>query len=200
MPEGTTHAQFQTMLQNLLVERFHMQVHHETRNYPGYELVVAPGGSKLKPAADPDTEGGPIAGGVDRDHFPILPPGHARSVVMDASGGNYIKLQSCTLGELIQPYLSSFLRMTTGAEINHVVDKTGLTGKYDYSLKFDGRSDAVIVSRGATTSAAGNGDPSGLPDLFKAMEQQLGLKLVKVKAIPLDTIVIERMEKLPTEN
>ena len=201
MPAGTTRAQFQTMMQNLLVERFHMQVHHETRNYPAYELVVAPGGPKLKPAADPDTEGGWISGGMDRDHFPILPPGHAKSLVMDASsGGNYIKWQGCTIGELIQPYLRTFLRMTTGAEINHLVDKTGLTGKYDYSLKFDGRPEAVMVGRGVAAPTAGNGDPSGLPDLFKAVEQQLGLRLVKVKAIPLDTIVIDRMEKTPTEN
>jgi uncharacterized protein (TIGR03435 family) len=36
------------MLQNLLIERFQITLHHETRNFPGYELVVAPGGPKLK--------------------------------------------------------------------------------------------------------------------------------------------------------
>jgi uncharacterized protein (TIGR03435 family) len=39
MPPNTTKAQFQLMLQNLLAERFHLKVHHETRNFPGYELV-----------------------------------------------------------------------------------------------------------------------------------------------------------------
>ncbi len=56
MPPDTTKAQFQLMLQNLLAERFHLALHHETRNFPGYDLVVAPGGLKLKPWA-PDPNG-----------------------------------------------------------------------------------------------------------------------------------------------
>lgn len=43
-------------------------------------------------------------------------------------------------------------------------------------------------------------DPSGLPNIFKAVEQQLGLKLVKMKDIPLDTIVIDRVERIPAGN
>src|SRR5580704_2599990 len=48
MPPDTTMERFQLMLQNLLMERFQMTVHHETRNFPGYELTVASGGPKLK--------------------------------------------------------------------------------------------------------------------------------------------------------
>src|SRR5215813_10271544 len=48
MPATTTKAQLQVMLQNLLRERFHLQIHREKRNFPGYELVVADGGPKLK--------------------------------------------------------------------------------------------------------------------------------------------------------
>jgi uncharacterized protein (TIGR03435 family) len=59
MPRDTTKAQFQEMLRNLLVERFHLVVHHETRTFPGYELVVDKGGLKLKeapgqPVTDPN--------------------------------------------------------------------------------------------------------------------------------------------------
>ena len=42
------------MLQKLLTDRFHLTVHHETRDFPGYELVVAEGGTKLKEAAPED--------------------------------------------------------------------------------------------------------------------------------------------------
>jgi uncharacterized protein (TIGR03435 family) len=48
MPSDTTQKQFEKMLQNLLVERFHLVFHHETRNFAGYELVVDKGGPKFK--------------------------------------------------------------------------------------------------------------------------------------------------------
>jgi uncharacterized protein (TIGR03435 family) len=54
MPAGTKPETFRLMFQNLLIERFKIQLHHETRVFPGYELVVAKGGPKLKPAVDPD--------------------------------------------------------------------------------------------------------------------------------------------------
>jgi len=44
------------------------------------------------------------------------------------------------------------------------------------------------------------GPGSGLPNIFKALEQQLGLKLVKAKDIPLDTIVVDQAERIPAGN
>ena len=138
MPPETTKPQFQLMLQNLLVERFQIQLHHEIRNFPGYELVVAPGGPKLREPANPDAPepGHGPTGGIDDDGFPLLPTGHGGGVVMRSTGGVYAKFQNCTIAELIDPYLRDFIRLSTGAETNHIVDKTGLSGKYDYSLKF----------------------------------------------------------------
>jgi uncharacterized protein (TIGR03435 family) len=51
MPRDTTDQQVKLMMQNLLVDRFHLAFHHETRNFPGYELVVADGGPLMKEAA-----------------------------------------------------------------------------------------------------------------------------------------------------
>ena len=51
LPPKTTMEQFRLMLQNLLAERFHLRLHHETKTRPGYELVVASGGPKLKESA-----------------------------------------------------------------------------------------------------------------------------------------------------
>lgn len=62
MSPDTTIEQFQVMLQNLLLERFQMKVHHETRNFPGYELTVAPGGPKLKETAQGAATGDPRPG------------------------------------------------------------------------------------------------------------------------------------------
>ena len=123
-----------------------------------------------------------------------------------SSTGVYAKFQNCTLAELIDPYLQSFIRQATGTNINHIIDKTGLAGKYDYTLKFDSHAvdSGVLVAPGVRAgqipSVDSPGDPSGLPDLFKAMEKQLGLKLVKSKGFLLDTIVIDHMEKTPIGN
>lgn len=48
LPAGATSEQFRLMLQNLLVERFHLSFHHETRMLSSSSLVVAKGGPKLK--------------------------------------------------------------------------------------------------------------------------------------------------------
>lgn len=205
MPPETTKQQFQSMLQNLLMERFQIKLHHETRTYPGYELVVAPGGPKLSEPANPDApepDRGPT-GKTGGDGFLLLPTGHGKGVRMSSSGV-YAKFQDCTIAELIDPYLRSFIQQSTGAETNHIVDNTGLTGKYDYTLKFDthGLDSSVVVGAGvrAASSADSASDPSGLPDLFHALEKQLGLRLVKSKGFPLDTLVIDHIEKIPAEN
>ncbi len=205
MPPGTTRQQFHEMLQNLLVERFRIRLHHETRTYPGYELVVAPGGPKLKEPANPDAPD-PDSGATGKsgdDGFLLLPPGHGKGVRMSANG-IYAKYQNCTIAELIEPYLRSFLQQSTGAQTNHIADKTGLTGKYDYALKFDARGadSAVVVAPGmqAPSPSGSPSDPSGLPNLFTALQKQVGLKLVKSKGFPLDTIVIDHIEKAPAAN
>src|SRR5579863_4018667 len=78
MPAGTTKAEFRLMMRNLLVERFNLAVHHEARNFPGYELLVAANGPKLKESASD-----PGAAAADTPETPkrradgsvILPPG-----------------------------------------------------------------------------------------------------------------------------
>lgn len=81
-----------------------------------------------------------------------------------------------------------------------VVDKTGLTGKYDFSFDFAqtiGIMGAPLIgprNPGATDTA---NDP-GL-ELPQALEQQLGLRLVKGKG-KLDVIVVEKIDRMPPEN
>jgi uncharacterized protein (TIGR03435 family) len=80
MPPDTTKEQFRQMLQNLLAERFHMVFHRETRNFPGYALVVDKGGPKFRevdstvPAnAPPDTRLIAMMGS-GTDDFPTFLP------------------------------------------------------------------------------------------------------------------------------
>ena len=77
-----------------------------------------------------------------------------------------------------------------------IVDKTGLTGKYDFHLEYAGGGGiGTALSPPASADAS---TPSG-PSLMEAMEKQLGLKLTKGTA-PFDVLVIDHAEKTPTEN
>ena len=77
-----------------------------------------------------------------------------------------------------------------------VIDKTGLTGKYDFTLQWTPASHPDPMFHG-TESAEPSPNSSG-PSLFTALQEQLGLKLESTKG-PVDAIVIDHVE-LPTEN
>jgi uncharacterized protein (TIGR03435 family) len=82
-----------------------------------------------------------------------------------------------------------------------VVDKTGLTGTYDFDLDYvrdQGR--AISQFKGLPPAPAAAADDSGgAPALSTALQEQLGLKLEKAKG-PLDVIVVDRANKTPTDN
>ena len=93
-----------------------------------------------------------------------------------------------------------------------VVDKTGLTGKYTFLLEFYNATMANLnlpglFGRGGATSAAGNSEVpaanepgGGFPNIFIAVQKQLGLRLDKTADVPLDVIVVDSVDKVPTEN
>jgi uncharacterized protein (TIGR03435 family) len=163
VPRGATKEQFRAMLQNLLMERFGLKVHMERKQFPAYELVVAKTGLKLKEA---------VAG--DR------PGMTSRS---SASGG-YL-LVSLKSQEEPLSILAGMLHAPNEAPI---VDKTGLPGKYTFSLEY------IQDLPGAAPDA-----PPIAPDLSTALQEQLGLQLVS-KKLPFDVVVVEAFKKLPTEN
>jgi uncharacterized protein (TIGR03435 family) len=172
IPPGTTKKQFQVMLQNLLAERFKMRVHHETKEFPVYELVVGKGGPKLTESV----EGAPP---VNKDGFPPLPEGRPGIVVrQDVTG------RARMIGH--EEPISRLADMLGNPTDRVVLDKTGLTGKYDFTLAYNWKE-----------LASADDDPS--PNVFIAVQQQLGLKLVDKKA-PFDVIVVDHAEKVPTEN
>ncbi len=216
MPPDTTIEQFRVMLQNLLAERFQMKLHHETRDFPGYDLIVANGGSKLKVTTqDRDLAEPELAMRVGN---PLqLPAGPGQSL-RKGQGTYQAQFQARSVPEFAQ-YLGDMLHDATGenaaAPHPRIVDKTGLSAKYDFTLAFDcrgctglaGMSPAVRaampgVPEGpeAPPSGSANDPGSGLPDIFTALEKQLGLKLVKLKNVPIDVLVIDHVEKLPTGN
>ena len=185
-PPGTTKEQFKQMLQNLLSERFHLVVHRETKEEQGFNMVVAKNGPKLKNASDTDVEavGKPPVGlafeaAMDAKGYPQLArPGMIYPSV-PGSDGHAIHLiaRAQKLGDLAR---------ILGGQMGHpVVDKTGLTGLYDFTLEF-----AVGTLDVANTYAR------EIPD---ALEQQLGLKLEPAK-MSVEILVVDSADKVPTEN
>ena len=77
-----------------------------------------------------------------------------------------------------------------------VVDQTGLTGRYDFQLRFT--PDAIQLANFGGLGRANAADPNPPPDIFTAFEQQLGLKLQATKAV-VDVMVIDRVER-PSPN
>ncbi len=218
MPPGTTKEQFQVMLQNLLAERFQMKLHHETRDFPGYELVVAAGGPKLKETTqDSGIAEADIAMRVGN---PFQIPAGPGQRLRKGQGTYSAQFQARTVAEFVK-YLGDMLHDAAGEDAGapraRIVDKTGLSARYDFNVAFDCRGCTGIAGLSAAVRAtlpmpggrdAGEGpaagaasEPgSGLPDIFTALDKQLGLKLVKVKAVPVDVLIVDHVEKAPTGN
>jgi len=159
------------MMQAMLADRFKLKVHHETKELSMYDLVIARGGSKLKDADPNDSYANGIKG-VD---------GKARPGMMRIGMGE-MTAQGVPVSNLAN-YLAQLLH-------KQVVDKTGLTGKYDISMKWQ-PDDMPAESREATGA-------DSAPSIFTALQEQLGLKLEAVKG-PVDTIVVDHVE-MPSEN
>jgi uncharacterized protein (TIGR03435 family) len=154
-----TEERARPILQTLLEQRFKLKVHREAKEVPAFDLVIAKGGAKFKENTDPN----------------VQHPGMAMYV--DASGAHY-KSTKAPVARLI-PQLSINL------DRRPVVDKTGLTGTYDFTL--DWAQD--------NSPAAADGS---VPMLFAALQKQLGLKLEPSRTM-LDMLVIDSAQK-PTED
>jgi uncharacterized protein (TIGR03435 family) len=209
MPADTTKAQFQLMMRNLLVERFHLELHRERRNFPGYELAVAEEGPKLKesrPNPDvvvPHTSQMPKR---SADGTLALPPGPQMFTSL-GRGMVIVQAQEKPISDLVKG-MGRLIAQSLGEDPNdfasrkpRVLDKTGLNLKYDFTLRFacDGCQSGA-ANGGLAAPPNPTDSPGGLPNIFVALQRQLGLKLVKVKDIPLDVIVVDHVDKTPTPN
>ena len=168
-----TFEQRRTMFQSILADRFKLVVHHETRELPVYVLTVAKAGPKFKESAPDDP-----ASTTPRRRGMMINNGTLTA--NDAQLSMLVTVLSRSLGRTI-------------------IDKTGLSGNYDFNLDWnpdEGGSAPPRPQDGAAASAASA--PDSRPSIFTAVQEQLGLKLESTKA-PVDVIVIDHIEK-PTEN
>jgi uncharacterized protein (TIGR03435 family) len=196
IPEGATKEQVNRMLQNLLADRFKLTLHHVTKEFRLYELVVGKNGPKMKASVeDPSVtantangRGSPIP--IGKDGFPAMPPGRRGMIQMQMPGRRRIAGSVQSMKDL-----ADWLGNQVGAP---VVDKTALSGTYDFTLDF-----ALGPGRGVDALVAPWASPTDntvdVPNFFSALQEQLGLKLEQ-KVGPLDVLVVDQAEKVPTDN
>ena len=188
-----TSDQRRAMLLPLLVERFNLKYHHEMRELPSYALVVAKGGPKMKLSAIQDPPPGSRPPGDTAAAKPgdSPAPGAPPRRMMGMTGRGHVESQGSNT-EMLARILSSQLGRT-------VVDKTGLTANYDYTLQWT-PDDAPPPKPGAEAGPQRNdsGNEDSGPSLFTAVQEQLGLKLEAEKGT-VDVIVIDHIDT-PSEN
>jgi uncharacterized protein (TIGR03435 family) len=195
VPAGATKAQVNVMWQNLLKERFGMVLHHESKDFQVDELTIAKGGSKLKETSDPNIEPFTPAAGPpkpDKNGFPQLNGSGAIISIFPGANGATATMRARGL-----PSSEIAIRLANSLR-RPVIDKTGLTGKYDFVLEFTPDLSGIPLPAGFTTNDGNNATDPGT-NIASAVEKQLGLKLTSTKG-KLDVIMVDRAEKVPTEN
>lgn len=216
IPEGVSKDKVPEMLQAMLADRFGLKFHRESQEHPIYALVVAKGGSKLKesppdeaPPADDKasgmtigTEKGPVHVTSDSKGM-VVRGGETGTTRMTMVDGKMHMEASRMSMDALADALSRFVERP-------VVDMTELKGNYQVALELSmedlrnvARAQGVMIpgpgpgGDGAKSPADAASEPSG-GSIFQAVEK-LGLKLDARKA-PLDTLIIDQIEKTPTAN
>lgn len=182
--EGSpTKDQMRLMVQSLLAERFKLAAHFETRIFSAFALTLAKPG-KTGPKLRPHSEGVPCEGTPDDRVFPPV----CDVVMVNVDANNIAKGGSRnTTMALLAGLLPGMGRLD-----HPVVDRTGLTGRFDFTIEF-----APEFSR--PSSPAGDPEPElPGPRFIDALREQLGLKLESTRA-PLLLLVIDHVER-PTGN
>jgi len=162
LPHDQREVELRQMLRTLLADRFKLRLHHESKELPIYQLVVAKGGPKLLPAVTKPTSNDEDKTAKPREWIRFAGKG-----VLEANGAD-------------PPMLVTVLSMQPEVGGRLVVDKTGLRGKYDFTLKW-------------TSDMTPGGEVDAGPSLFTAIQEELGLKLESAKA-PIDMLVIDSVE------
>jgi uncharacterized protein (TIGR03435 family) len=222
LPEGASREDVPAMLQALLVERFKLAAHLETKEHPVIGLVIGKGGSKLQEttvAPVPIDENAPLKPGetkMDSIDGPIrlMRNGDGSTTYNLGARGTFTLKVDGDTGTMHMTAsgmtLKGFVMMLNtlgGGNGRQVVDMTGLKGNYELAVEFS-LSDLVSSLReqgiDIPTGPRGGGgsgeaaDPAGDTTVSDAL-QKLGLKMENTKAM-VEQLVVDHAEKLPTEN
>jgi len=172
--------QVMKMLQALLADRFQLRIHRETKQMPIYALLVAKNGPKL-----------PASRAVCFDPTAVIPPPPTlpgQSPARPCGGFNNSSNQMSGASVGMSRFAANLSRFTGRT----VVDKTGLKGTYDISLRWTPTEGQAWLPTGPLPP------DDSQPSIFTAVQEQLGLKLEPQRG-PVEVLVIDRAEK-PSEN
>jgi len=187
MAPETTSSQFREMLKNLLADRFKLKVHRAVKGAPIWAILLAKSGPRMKLSAQqevdaplppgafaaPRTRSAPQLGADGFPLHPNIPASGAGMFTTIGTLGIRLTARQQTMTDLAE-VLSKFSRRL-------VLDQTGLTGKYDFTLTFTMRPDV-----------------DSLPNIFSAV-RLLGLTL-QSQTGRADLLVVDHLEKNPTGN
>jgi len=151
LPANTNGRQGGAMLQALLVDRFQLKFHRETRQMPIYALIVGKSGPKMTPARDAD------------------------GTMIRGTGAGQMEFQKTSMQSLAQNLAGNMDRL--------VLDRTGLTGEFNFKLEWN------------PDLTAANAD-LGRPTIFTAVQEQLGLRLESERG-PVEILVIDGAARPP---
>jgi uncharacterized protein (TIGR03435 family) len=154
-----TDEQLRLMVQALLVSRFGLKIHRETRDLPVYALVVGKNGPKLTAATDATQCEGHGCFGIGKGSF------SAKGATM--------------------PWTAKVLNRIMDRP---VLDKTQLSGNYDFVLHFDPSTASSPMMAAVSTEDSSQGS------IFTVIQEQIGLKLDPRKE-PVETLVIDHVER-----
>uniref|UniRef100_Q01YR3 Soil-associated protein, TIGR03435 family n=1 Tax=Solibacter usitatus (strain Ellin6076) TaxID=234267 RepID=Q01YR3_SOLUE len=195
VPAGVSKAECNSMLQTLLNERFHMVLHHETKELQGFELVTGRGGSKLKKSSESGVPSAPAPSGppkTDLAGYPELPgPG---LVMMEGAKAGAVFV---FLTARAQP-LSALVELLSREFQMPISDQTGLNGNFDFKMEFAPQPPGALPAPPSPDRSPAP-EEDAAPNLTTAVQQQLGLRLNSRK-VPTDVLVVDRVGKVPTEN
>jgi uncharacterized protein (TIGR03435 family) len=199
MPDGANPKQARVMLRSLLEERFGLKAHREMKEFPVYALEVARTGLKMKelppdPDVDLERQGAENMAMTIQGNGGKYDLGNGAYFAVDEKGFQGRKLTMRTLSRSIRPFLD-----------RDVVEMTNLKGAYDFELPVTPEDRIAMMIRSAINAgvtlppqalrALDNGSGASFTDAL----QKLGLVLVPRKA-PLEVIVVDSLQKTPTEN
>ena len=175
---GQQRACQDNMEQAMLTDSFKLKMHRQPRQVPVYDLVVAKGGSKLKESTGPDP------------NVPIGPDGKPQTMTFaprQSRNAMEFVMQAYSISML---ELANLLTISNVMGVNHtVLDKTGLTGRYSFTLTFT--PSRVMGPAGWPTVATASDSGSSISN---ALEDQLGLRLQRT-TMAFDTVVVDHVER-----
>ena len=216
IPSGRPRQQIPEMLKSLLVQRFGLRFHIESRATEGYKLVVGKGGLRMKEVkaldelakefpADPSRNAG-----ATRDRTDETVNGRVRTMQIPLGERTITErtmydrtftargTQQINAARMTMPELASILARNTGRP---VLNETNLTGIYSFTIELPPDAFVRPLRARASIGTAADGRPLDEPTGASApgAVEQLGLRLERER-VPVDIVIVDNLERIPSDN